>query len=58
MEKAYIIIAYDGTEVIDATPQAEIRLANMEYMLERKARQEKRAKKSIKKRLAAICGLF
>ncbi len=57
MEKAYIIIAYDGTEVIDATPQAEIRLANMEYMLERKARQEKRAKKCVRRSFKAMCGL-
>lgn len=32
MSKYYIIIAHDGTEVIDTTLEAEERIATMDYM--------------------------
>ena len=30
MQKSFYIIAHNGAEIIDDTPEAEIRLANME----------------------------
>lgn len=35
MSKYYIIIAHNGTEVIDSTPEAEDRIATMDYMEDR-----------------------
>lgn len=29
--KAYIIIAHDGTEIVDSTPEADFRLDAMDY---------------------------
>ena len=63
MSKYYIIIAYDGTEVIDATPGAEGRIATMDYLESRherecrhKADQRKLARNPLY-RLACLCGL-
>ena len=59
MEKAYIIIAYNGTEIIDKTPEVEERLASMQYLEERRKRQRrhKRHKWTFRK-LAAAYGLL
>ena len=48
MQKAYIIIASNGAEVIDSRPEAEIFISNMEYLEERYKRNRKR--RSTKKR--------
>ena len=45
MSKYYIIIAHDGTEVIDATLEAEERIATMEH-LERRHKRECERKKN------------
>ncbi len=39
MSKYYIIIAHDGTEVIDTTLEAEERIATMDYMEKRHKRE-------------------
>lgn len=49
--KAYIIMAYDGTEVIDSSPEAEIRIAAMDNLDERAERELRRARKNIQRLL-------
>ena len=64
MSKYYIIIAHNGTEVIDATPDAENRINAMDCA-ERKYRRECehkniRQRKLVKNplyRLACLCGI-
>lgn len=48
--KAYIIIAYDGTEIIDGTPEAEIRIAAMNDLEERIKRERKRKSNQMRRR--------
>ena len=62
MSKYYIIIAHDGTEVIDTTLEAEERIATMDYMekrhkreCEHKKNQKYRFVKNPLFRLASIC---
>lgn len=62
MTKYYIIIAHDGTEIIDDTPEAESRIAAMDYKEERAERE--RRKNNRRKlarnplsRWACLCGL-
>lgn len=64
MSKYYIIIAHDGTEVIDATPEAEDRIATMDYMEGRNKRERRhrnnrhsRFAKNPLFRLASLCGM-
>jgi len=65
MSKYYIIIAHNGTEVIDATPDAENRINAMDCA-ERKYRREcehknTRQRKLVKNplfRLASLCGII
>ena len=64
MSKYYIIIAHDGTEVIDSSPEAEDRIATMDYLEGRYRRECKRKNichgRSVKNplyRLACLCGL-
>lgn len=63
MSKYYIIIAYDGTEVIDATEDAENRINTMDYMERRHARECRNRTKRRKPaknplyRLACLCGI-
>ena len=55
MEKWNIIIAYDGTVVIDKTVEAEDRIADMEYIEAREVRQRRwKHRKSILGRFAAV----
>lgn len=64
MSKYYIIIAHNGTEVIDNTVQAEDRIANMDYMEGRYKRERRRnnnwhsrsARNPLYK-LACLCGI-
>ena len=64
MLKYYIIIAHDGTEVIDATSDAENRINAMDYVERRyrkefghkNIRQRKFAKNPLY-RLACLCGI-
>lgn len=63
MSKYYIIIAHDGTEVIDATSEAEERIAAMDYMERRHKRECERRNdmhgrpaKNPLSRLASLCG--
>ena len=62
MSKYYIIIAYNGTEVIDASPEAEDRIATMDYLESRhkrecnKSKQQKVARNPLY-RLACLCGI-
>lgn len=39
MSKYYIIIVHNGTEVIDASPEVEERIAAMDYMEKRQKRE-------------------
>lgn len=64
MSKYYIIIAHDGTEVIDTTLEAEERIATMDYMekrykreCERKNNIHSRSAKNPLFRLASLCGM-
>ncbi|MDE7323786.1 MAG: hypothetical protein K2N73_13930 [Lachnospiraceae bacterium] len=64
MSKYYIIIAHDGTEVIDNTAEAEDRIATMDYMESRYKREcgrkNNRHSKLIRNplyRLACLCGI-
>lgn len=64
MSKYYIIIAHDGTEVIDTTLEAEERIATMDYMErrhkregERRTNRHGRFAKNPLYRLACLCGL-
>lgn len=64
MSKYYIIIAHDGTEVIDATLEAEERIATMDYLegrykreCERRNNRHGRFVKNPLYRLACLCGM-
>lgn len=64
MSKYYIIIAHDGTEVIDATLEAEDRIATMDYLEGRYRRSCERRNKRHGKfaknplfRLVSLCGI-
>jgi hypothetical protein len=61
MNKAIFYITTEGVEVIDNTPEAEIRLYSMEYMEERqqKVRQKQQQKKrKLIYKLACVCGMI
>lgn len=62
--KAYIIIAHTGQEIIDSTPEAQDRIAAMEYREKRYEREQKLLAERNRKfsrnplwRLAAFCGM-
>lgn len=64
MSKYYIIIAHDGTEVIDSTVEAEDRIAAMDYMEGRYKRECRRRNNTHSRfarnplfRLASLCGM-
>lgn len=64
MSKYYIIIAHDGTEVIDNTTEAEDRIAAMDYLESRYKREcrrrnniHSRSAKNPLFRLASLCGM-
>lgn len=64
MSKYYIIIAHDGTEVIDGTPEAGNRIAAMDYLESRYRRDREHKDKRQRKlsrnplyRLACLCGI-
>lgn len=64
MSKYYIIIAHDGTEVIDATSDAENRINAMDYSEKRYKRacecrnnRQDRFVKNPLYRLACLCGM-
>lgn len=63
MQKGYYIIAHNGVEIIDNTPEAEIRLSEMDYIEERiKKEQKMRAKqkykfKNLLYKLVCMCGI-
>lgn len=64
MSKYYIIIAHDGTEVIDTTLEAEERIATMDYMEKRYKRECERKNnrhgsfvRNPLYRLACLCGI-
>ena len=64
MKELHIIIAYDGTETTDCTPEAEIRIAAMNDLEERIEREHKRKKEQVRRlaknplrKLACACGL-
>lgn len=48
MQKAIIFRAYNGAEIIDARPEAEIAYENMRYAEELYAKRNKRKNKSHK----------
>lgn len=62
MSKAYIITASNGVEVIDDTPEAEIRLANMDYVeeryIEKKIKKQRKLAKNPLRKLASVCGIM
>ena len=67
MSKAYIITASNGVEVIDSTPEAEIRIINMEYAEERILKQIEERKQAEHKqkltyrffhKIACACGII
>ena len=62
MSKAYIITASNGVEVIDDTPEAEIRLANMDYAeeryIEKKIKKQRKLAKNPLRKLASVCGII
>lgn len=58
MNKAIYYITTDGVEVIDNTPEAEIRLSSMEYVEERRKRERKhKQRKNPLWKLACFCGI-
>ena len=48
MQKAIIFTAYNGAEIIDARPEAEIAYSNMKYAEELATKRNKRNNKSHK----------
>ena len=65
--KTYIIKASNGVEVIDSTPEAEIRIINMEYAEERILKQIEERKQTERKqkllyrfihKIACTCGII
>lgn len=58
MNKAIFYITPEGVEVIDNTPEAEIRLSSMEYMEERHRRnRNKKSRKNPLWKVAGLCGI-
>lgn len=63
MLKYYIIIAHDGTEIIDMTAEAEDRIANMDYLEERYEREcrnkskQRKFTQNLLHKMACYCGL-
>ena len=62
--KTYIIIAHNGQEIVDTTPEAKERIAAMEYMEERRLREYRRILEERRRRarnplwrLAEVCGI-
>jgi len=60
--KTYLIITCDGIEVVDSTPEAENRIVAMDYLEERRKREQKRnLREKLAKnplyRIACFCGL-
>lgn len=53
-----IIYNIDDMEVIDTTPEAEIRFSNMKYVEERRKREQKRKQKNPLWKLACFCGMI
>lgn len=55
-----MIYKIDNIEIIDSTPEAEIRLSNMEYTEERLMREQKRKRKNILSlwRILSSCGIL
>lgn len=60
MEKLTYIVAYDGTEVIEATEESRNRANDLNYLFERKEREQRftRNHKSMFRKLAAMCGIL
>lgn len=64
MQKTIIFRAYNGTEIVDTRPEAEIAYSNMKYAEECYTREQKFAEKLHKnkhpfaKKLMAACGLL
>lgn len=63
MQKTYFIITGDGIEVVDETPEAEIRLSAMDALEERyhRRQQAEQRQKLVKNplwKLASFCGLI
>ena len=58
MNKTIYYISADGVEVIDNTPEAEIRLSSMEYIEERHARKNKKSRKNPLWKIAGLCGIL
>ena len=57
MQKVYIFTASNGATIIDSTPEAETRMANMEYLEKRyqiEHQRVKRKKKTFFQKLADI----
>lgn len=61
MSKYYIIIAYNGVEIIDNTPYADSRLTNMDLVEKEyfnRLRRKKQKRNSILQKIACFCGLI
>ena len=64
MEKSFYFIAHNGAEIIDSTPEAEIRLANMEeaerlfYLRKSRKRTKNGNLRRIIHKLAYVCGIM
>ena len=66
MQKAIMFRAYNGTEIIDTRPEAEIAYSNIRYTEERYARERKRKlaeqlhknKHPFAQKLLSACGLL
>lgn len=59
--KTYIIVAHDGTEVIDCTPEADFRLSAMDYAERRYKRSQRwklKSNETILKKLILKMPLF
>lgn len=64
MLKYYIIIAHDGTEIIDSTPEVEEHIAAMDYLesrcrreYEHKINQQRKLARNPIYKMACLCGL-
>ena len=60
MCKSIYYVTPDGVEVIDNTPQAEIRLSSMEYIEERqhKRNRKRKSRKNPLWKIAGLCGII
>lgn len=54
MQKAIVFQAYNGLEIIDTRPEAEIAYSQMEYAEERYKRNKRRKRKKKKESFAHI----